>query len=357
LKIEKDGLLVSTSGYYYDWATARANLKVKKGVWYYEVTLTNRTSCRIGWVTDQYEPSTDTGIGNDQNSWGVSQDRKYHNSKDGDKFGSSWSSGDIIGCLLDMDLQRMSFFRNGNELGVAFYNLSAKDWLRPAISLSYDSKITLNFGPTFKNKPVACAPPFPILTTKEKKSVEEVFAKYAEGQEFIAGASIQPLAIEFGATGPEHPILSCIAWKLRPEDQWVFRKQEWLSMWAREQAYTLTEMKKAAKDWVQSIQQDRPFREFYAWIFDYFLQPGASAIPAELSIQAWRITGLNSRWAWFDKYAEFLQQGKKTVDKDTWKQTLRLVDSVGTDVSKFDTLDFWPPIIDDFMAQMLRKSH
>jgi len=48
------------------------------------------------------------------------------------------------------------FFRNGTEIGVAFYNLSTKDWLRPAISLSYDSKVTINFGPTFKNKPSSC---------------------------------------------------------------------------------------------------------------------------------------------------------------------------------------------------------
>jgi len=350
-------LFLSTTGYYYDWATARANVKVKKGVWYFEVTLSNRSSVRIGWVTEQYEPSSDTGIGNDQNSWGVSQDRRYHNSRDGEKFGSSWSTNDTIGCLLDMDLQRMSFFRNGTEIGVAFYNLSTKDWLRPAVSLSYDSKVTINFGPTFKNKPSSCTGLYPLLVAKQKKSIEEVFEKYAESQEFIAGPGIQPLAIEFGATGPEDPILSCIAWKIRPEDQWVFRRQEWLSMWAREQAYSLPEMKRAAKDWVQSILQDRAFREFYAWIFDYFLQPGASAIPAELGIQAWRITGLSKRWGWFDKFAEFLQSGKKTIDKDTWKQVLRLVDSIGTDISKYDSLDFWPPTIDDFMTQMLRKSH
>jgi len=163
------------------------------------------------------------------------------------------------------------------------------------------------------------------------------------------------LAIEFGAASPEDPILSCIAWKLRPEDQWVFRRQEWLSMWAREQAYSLPEMKRAAKDWAASIQQDRAFREFYTWIFDYFLQAGASAVPAELAIQAWRITGLNKRWTWFDKFVDFLLQGKRTIDKDTWKQTLRLVDSVGSDMSKFDTLDFWPPTIDDFMVHMQKK--
>jgi len=126
-------------------------------------------------------------------------------------------------------------------------------------------------------------------------------------------------------------------------------------MWAREQAYSLPEMKRAAKDWAASIQQDRAFREFYTWIFDYFLQAGASAVPAELAIQAWRITGLNKRWTWFDKFVDFLLQGKRTIDKDTWKQTLRLVDSVGSDMSKFDTLDFWPPTIDDFMVHMQKK--
>jgi len=126
-------------------------------------------------------------------------------------------------------------------------------------------------------------------------------------------------------------------------------------MWAREQAYTLPEMKRAAKDWVQSIQQDRAFRGFYAWIFDYFLQAGASVIPAELAIQAWRITGVNERWSWFDKFAEFLMQGKRNIDKDTWKQLLRWVDTIGTDLDKFDALDFWPPIIDDFATAMQKR--
>jgi len=360
LALAASGLeLTLTERYSYNWGTARGNLKVKQGAWYFEVNVQSGNKIRIGWITDQYEPSKDHGIGNDQNSWGIdgNNQKKFHNDTNGSSYGEYWAGGDVIGCLLDLDANRIIYFKNGKEMGVAFYNLSTKDWFRPAASLSsyYDTcKVTINFGPNFRSKPAGCSGLNPTLSNDQEKSILLVFNKFAEN-DMITGEGIQKVAMEFGATGPEDPVLSCIAWKLRSEDMWVFRKQEWLGMWARERAYNMDEMKKAARRWVDDLKTERVFINFYNWIFEYLKPVGATIVPADSALSAWRITGIAKKWGWFADWSEWLVGSKRNVDKDTWKMMLSFVDKVGTDLKKYDEMDFWPPHYEDFIQAMIQK--
>jgi Kip1 ubiquitination-promoting complex protein 1 len=59
--------------------------------------------------------------------------------------------GDIIGCCIDLDAGQMTFYRNGESMGVAFNNVRCGEnavglAYFPAISLSYGEKCLLNFG-------------------------------------------------------------------------------------------------------------------------------------------------------------------------------------------------------------------
>ena len=38
-------------------------------------------------------------------------------------YGQAWTSGDVIGCCIDLDAREISFYRNGVSLGVAFTNV------------------------------------------------------------------------------------------------------------------------------------------------------------------------------------------------------------------------------------------
>ena len=51
-------------------------------------------------------------------------------------YGQEWARGDIIGCMIDMDLGVISFARNGQPLGQAFAHIRQLDYY-PAASLSY----------------------------------------------------------------------------------------------------------------------------------------------------------------------------------------------------------------------------
>jgi len=39
------------------------------------------------------------------------------------KYGQPWVSGDVIGCYADLDSGKISFSRNGADMGVAFSNI------------------------------------------------------------------------------------------------------------------------------------------------------------------------------------------------------------------------------------------
>jgi Kip1 ubiquitination-promoting complex protein 1 len=38
-------------------------------------------------------------------------------------YGEQWAPGDVIGCCIDLSARRISFYRNGTCMGVAFSNV------------------------------------------------------------------------------------------------------------------------------------------------------------------------------------------------------------------------------------------
>jgi Kip1 ubiquitination-promoting complex protein 1 len=69
-------------------------------------------------------------------------------------YGNKWYTGDVVGCMLDLDTQQLSFSQNGEFLGVALENfrLRLDDGnfapYSPGLTLHSlgEQKCTLNFG-------------------------------------------------------------------------------------------------------------------------------------------------------------------------------------------------------------------
>lgn len=74
-------------------------------------------------------------LGSDSNSYGLSHDgRTWHNNQS-NQFCSSWNESQVkIGCLFDGFTGKLSFFRNGLPLGIAFENINMKNDLFPMVS-------------------------------------------------------------------------------------------------------------------------------------------------------------------------------------------------------------------------------
>jgi Kip1 ubiquitination-promoting complex protein 1 len=66
-------------------------------------------------------------------------------------YGEQWATGDVIGVCIDLEVGKIFFSRNGNDLGAAFDNVRFGDnaiglAYFPAVSLSAGERVTLNFG-------------------------------------------------------------------------------------------------------------------------------------------------------------------------------------------------------------------
>jgi len=142
---------------------------------------------------------------------------------------------------------------------------------------------------------------------------------------------------------------------MRSEEMWLFKKDEWIAMWARERAFTLPAMKKLTTKWVSELTEEHVFANFYNWIFEYLKPPGGTMLSGDSALTAWRITGINKKWSWFSDWASFIAVGNKTVGKDTWKQMPTFIQKVGTNLKSYDEMDFWPPMFDDFIAFLKSK--
>jgi len=142
-KISKDGLEIDNQGNNFE--SFRADVKVKGGKWYYEVKLMTYGKIHIGWCNSNcnIQSNTYTGIGNDNDSWGYdgsAQKAWYGTNGAGTRYGEYWNNGDVIGSVLDLEAKTISYYKNGNDLGVAFSGITIGDGLYPAVSLQKKTK-------------------------------------------------------------------------------------------------------------------------------------------------------------------------------------------------------------------------
>ncbi|CAF4961953.1 unnamed protein product, partial [Rotaria sp. Silwood1] len=130
--------------------TVRADVCVFRGKWQYEVLLETRGVMQFGWCTIKCHFSQEIGVGDTWTSFSYDGGRIRKWNVQNSKYGDSWLAGDIISCLIDCDEGTISFKRNGIDLGIAFDNVPCGKGIAyfPAISLSQNERVKINFGAT-----------------------------------------------------------------------------------------------------------------------------------------------------------------------------------------------------------------
>ena len=93
-----------------------------EGRWYYEAVLLTDGLMQIGWADDRFacDPVRGQGVGDHAHSWAVDGFRQKRWCLSSTTYGERWQTGDVLGCLVDLDLNEMRFSLNGRDLGVAF---------------------------------------------------------------------------------------------------------------------------------------------------------------------------------------------------------------------------------------------
>jgi hypothetical protein len=98
------------------------------GKWYFEYTQTTSIPSGSLWV----------GVSSNTNAVADNQLQGYSYASDGRKvayntytsgYGATWTTGDVIGCALDLDGQTITFYKNGTSQGTAFTSITAQPYV------------------------------------------------------------------------------------------------------------------------------------------------------------------------------------------------------------------------------------
>ena len=137
-----------------NWGSNTADFLMSSGKWYYEYhdVVSNEHVIGIGppdvSITGNLGSGTPSGFG-----YGSETGAKYSDGGNS-SYGSSWTSGDVIGVAFDADVGELSFYKNGIDQGVAFTGLTTE--YVPVISINGTSRsASVNFG----QKPFKFPPP------------------------------------------------------------------------------------------------------------------------------------------------------------------------------------------------------
>jgi len=103
------------------------------------------------------------------------------------------------------------------------------------------------------------------------------------------------------------------------------------------------------------LKDDKKFKEFYLFVFDYAKGPSEQkkVLELEFAIAMWQ-TVLGDRFKLLNDWIKFLQEKhKRPITKDTWAL---LWEFSKTSIANYDASEAWPVLIDDFVEYMNNKA-
>ncbi len=139
----------------------KGTIGVSSGKWYWEFT-PDDTECIVGIVTIT-TPPTVSYVGSTSGGYGWYRAGSKYNNGASTAYGTSWTTGDIIGVAFDADAGTLTYYKNNTSQGVAFSGLTGNTYCPANGNNSADDNGFLNFG----QRPFAYTPPtgFKALNT------------------------------------------------------------------------------------------------------------------------------------------------------------------------------------------------
>ncbi|KAJ2615438.1 hypothetical protein H4S08_001242 [Coemansia sp. RSA 1365] len=120
-----DGRTIWNSSWKFESVRMRTGVDGRLGgVHRFYVRLLTSGLMQIGWCSNLcgFHPESGEGVGDDYESVAYDgfRERKWYGTSEEMHYGERWEAGDIIAAELDLDNDRVSFYRNANPLGLAF---------------------------------------------------------------------------------------------------------------------------------------------------------------------------------------------------------------------------------------------
>ncbi|KAI7860177.1 hypothetical protein BDC45DRAFT_493801 [Circinella umbellata] len=133
-------------------ASVRSNFPIRHqcGIYYYEMKIISKGEDGfIGMGFCSAKNGLDRLPGWDKDSWGYHGDdgHSFEESGTGKSYGPRFSTGDVIGCGINMADETAFYTKNGTYLGIAFQKLNLSMDLYPCVGLrTLGEHVTVNFG-------------------------------------------------------------------------------------------------------------------------------------------------------------------------------------------------------------------
>eukprot|EP01119_Soliformovum_irregulare_P010969 TRINITY_DN2710_c0_g1_i1.p1 TRINITY_DN2710_c0_g1~~TRINITY_DN2710_c0_g1_i1.p1 ORF type:complete len:615 (-),score=204.72 TRINITY_DN2710_c0_g1_i1:16-1860(-) len=395
IKDEKDitfgtkNLELSNNSNNYTTAFAKGNVKVNSGKWYFEVRIVNSGVIQVGWCTLNYNPKV-TATSEHSWSYEISRQEKKKDANS-EKYGQYCNTGDIIGCLIDVDAKIISFSHNGKDLGTAFTtDNDIVGRICPLVGIGRRAKVVVNFGKDGYAFPVEGYNMIhSFLTDKEIDSLFKLFCKYRDvgntqlledrKQEILAEKGKQELQVEnsslqvevdvelkdtihgtgllefqkhIGIVDDDDIMVLAIPWKMKCGKVWEISKEEFMNTWTITGCSTLEKMKSKVKEWREDLKKEIEFKQFYNFVFDY-LKEDKKILTLDEALTAWSLIMKDKKWPMFGDFQEFLTEDhKKAISRDVWQQLWHFMKAHPLNLKEHDPMSSWPIVFDEFVEWM-----
>lgn len=160
--LSEDGMTASYTGDD-SWSTLLGSRSFSSGVTSWEMIINQTSTAYIFVGVATSAADLNSFLGGCANGWGfIGEQALYHNREKVKVYGESFTSGDVIGVSLDLNMGTMSFSKNKRNLGIAFDKIYGD--LYPAVAF-YNTGQEISIVPSsFKT---SCAhEPIPISMTR-----------------------------------------------------------------------------------------------------------------------------------------------------------------------------------------------
>ena len=195
--------------------------------------------------------------------------------------------------------------------------------------------------------------------------MERLYAQYAsmdtkdpnneEDTDYIGTDGLVKMAEDIGIN-PEQRIMLVMLYKIGATEQYKVKHNEFVSGFKKAGCHSLKDMKNNVPNWEQPILNNKTeFKKFYVWCFTYSKEPTAKGMSCEMACATWRLI-LSDRYGKINEWCDYVENTyKRAIQKDSWDLFIDFVHNVGDDLSKYDSNDAWPVLVDDWCTMLQKK--
>lgn len=180
-------------------------------------------------------------------------------------------------------------------------------------------------------------------------AIERLFNQFKEPNEEKIGPEGMQALFNALEVDPLDIISLVFAWKLHATVPFEFSRTEFVNGCTALEVDSIEKLKAVLPSLKESLNNERDFRNFYMFAFDYNKPPEQRSLPIETARQLFPLI-LEGRFAHLDLWNEFLQDRKQAISRDTYSLLLDFTQSIDDDLSNFDEENgAWPVLLDEFV--------